>query len=123
MVNFECFTLPTERTPEQIDFDWTKCIEVTTKEFATQLNYDLGMFFFYKEEYDSAKKHFGNCMESYEKIGEQKGFLQIDVANLEAYMRACHGTKHEPSGRSLLEQLNSSIFNQYAVSFYNRNTC
>ncbi|XP_074035699.1 integrator complex subunit 8 [Leptinotarsa decemlineata] len=111
LLTFDCFKLPTENN-DCIEFDWSKSQELSKNEFNAQINYDLGVFFFYREQYDLAKKHFSKCLELFSDIPEINGFYDLDKNMLDVYIKACHGSADIQQG-SLLEQLNSSIVNQY----------
>lgn len=111
VLTFDCFKLPTENN-DCIEFDWSKSEELKRNEFCAQINYDLGVFFFYREQYDLAKKHFSKCFELFADIPEINGFYDVDKKMLEVYIKACHGSADIQKG-SLLEQLNVSVVNQY----------
>ncbi|KAJ8928547.1 hypothetical protein NQ314_018885 [Rhamnusium bicolor] len=111
MLTFNCFKLPTESN-DCIEFDWDKSQPISKNEFYAQINYDLGTFFFYQEEYDLAKKHFSKCLQCFVDMPEVNGFYDVDKRMLEVYIHACHGSQEMHKG-NLLEQLNSSIVNQY----------
>lgn len=114
MLTFNCFNLLTEAN-DSIEFEWEKSQPISKNEFCAQINYDLGTFFFYQEEYDLAKKHFSNCLQCFTEMAENNEFYDVDRHMLEVYINACHGSQEIHKG-NLLEQLNSSIVNQYMVS-------
>nr|XP_023030206.1 integrator complex subunit 8 [Leptinotarsa decemlineata] len=116
LLTFDCFKLPTENN-DCIEFDWSKSQELSKNEFNAQINYDLGVFFFYREQYDLAKKHFSKCLELFSDIPEINGFYDLDKNMLDVYIKACHGSADIQQG-SLLEQLNSSIVNQYMLVWF-----
>ncbi|XP_056638700.1 integrator complex subunit 8 [Diorhabda sublineata] len=111
LLTFDCFKLPTESN-DCIEFDWSKSEELKKNEFCTQINYDLGVFFFYREQYDLAKKHFSECLNLFADIPKINGFYDVDKQMIDVYIKACHGSADIQKG-NLLEQLNSSIVNQY----------
>ncbi|CAH1117237.1 unnamed protein product [Phaedon cochleariae] len=111
LLTFDCFKLPTESN-DCIEFDWLKSEPLSKTEFSAQINYDLGVFFFYREEYDLAKKHFSNCSQLFKNIPNIHGFYDVEKEILDVYIRACHGSADNQKA-SLLEQLNCSIVNQY----------
>ncbi|CAG9860087.1 unnamed protein product [Phyllotreta striolata] len=111
LLTFDCFKLPTE-TNDCLEFDWSKSEELKKNEFCAQINYDLGIFFFYREQYDLAKKHFAKCFDLFTDIPDINGFYDVDRRMLELYIKACHGSADIQKG-SLLEQLNNSIVHQY----------
>lgn len=114
MLTFNCFKLPTEKN--DLEFDWSSAQSISKEEFCAQLNYDLGTFFFYKEDYNLAREHFSNCLSSYKAMKDNNGFVKFSKDVLEVYVRACSGPSDGSKG-SLLEQLNLSVVNQYMVSF------
>ena len=114
MLTFDCFKLPTETN--DLEFEWSSSQIISKEEFSAQVNYDLGTFFFYKEDYNLARDHFQKCLSSYKSIHESNGFVTLNIHVLEVYVRACNGSTDGPKG-NLLEQLNLSIVNQYMVSF------
>ncbi|XP_072390138.1 integrator complex subunit 8 [Diabrotica undecimpunctata] len=111
LLTFDCFKLPTESN-DCIEFEWTKSEELKKNEFCAQINYDLGTFFFHREQYDLAKKHFSKCLELFADIPEINGFYDVDKQMLDVYIKACHGSADIQRG-NLLEQLNNSVVNQY----------
>ncbi|KAG5899842.1 hypothetical protein JTB14_012313 [Gonioctena quinquepunctata] len=111
LLTFDCFKLPTESN-DCIEFDWSKSQQLSKKEFNAQINYDLGVFFFYREQYDLAKKHFSKCVELFSDLPKIDGFYDVDKDMLPVYIKACHGSADIQKG-NLLEQLNSCIVNQY----------
>jgi hypothetical protein len=115
MLTFECFKLPTETN--DLEFDWPCSQPISKEEFSAQLNYDLGTFFFYKEDYNSAREHFSECLSSFRAMKNNNGFVKFNFNVLEVYVRACSGPT-DGSKRSLLEQLNLSIVNHYMVSIF-----
>ncbi|XP_044263221.1 integrator complex subunit 8 [Tribolium madens] len=108
MLTFDCFKLPSETNG--LEFDWSSAQSISKEEFCAQLNYDLGTFFFYKEDYNLARDHFTKCLSSYKAMKENNGFVKFNIKVLEVYVRACSG---DGSKGSLLEQLNTSVVNQF----------
>lgn len=111
LLTFECFKMPTE-TNDSIEFEWSKGKKVSREEFCAQICYDLGTFFFYGEDYESAKQHFTKCQNFYKLMKEQNGFMAFDKNVLGVYVRACDPSV-DVHKKNLLEQLNNSIVNQY----------
>ncbi|CAH0550288.1 unnamed protein product [Brassicogethes aeneus] len=111
MLTFDCFQLPTE-TIDKAECDWSKTLPISKEEFSAQVNYDLGTFYFYREEYLVAKEKFGSSLEFYNAIEKKNGFMDFDKEVLDVYVRACNCFTEGAKG-NLLEQLNSSIVNQY----------
>ncbi|XP_050296923.1 integrator complex subunit 8 [Anthonomus grandis grandis] len=111
MLTFDCFKMPTEKN-DTIEFDWGKATKVSKEEFYAQISYDLGTFFFYQENYESAKQYFSKCLQFTEAVSNQSGFLALDRETLAQYVGACDPTMNIQS-KSLLEQLNNSIVNQF----------
>ncbi|XP_060527282.1 integrator complex subunit 8 isoform X2 [Cylas formicarius] len=111
MLTFDCFNTPTEQN-DNIEFDWSKGQSITKEEFGAQISYDLGTFYFYQEDYNQAKEYFLKCLEYFNTLDKNNGFLNFDKAVLEVFVRACDPTV-DTQKRSLLEQLSNSIVNQY----------
>lgn len=111
MLTFDCFQMPTEQN-DSIEFHWSNGRTVTRQEFCAQICYDLGTFFFYREEYEAAKLHFRQT-DQYIQNGDQSShFITFDSKVLEVYMNACDPAL-ESHQKTLLEQLNISIVNQF----------
>ncbi|XP_066143354.1 integrator complex subunit 8 [Euwallacea fornicatus] len=111
MLTFECFQMPTEEN-DTIEFQWTKASVISREEFSAEICYDLGTFFYYREEYEAAKLHFFKCKSFLNSIVKISGFATIDGKVLEIYMKACDPAA-DVHKKGLLEQLNSSIVNQF----------
>lgn len=115
MLTFDCFQLPTE-TNDKCECDWTKVVDISKEELFAQINYDLATFYFYREDYILAKEKFAQCLKYYNSVENINGFLDLDEETLTVYVKACNCFVEGSKG-NLLEQLNSSIVNQYKVSF------
>lgn len=113
MLTFDCFKLPTETN--DLEFDWLQTHSISVEEFGAQINYDLATYFFYKEDYNSAREHFTKCMTCFEAIKGSNSFINFDRNMLEVYFQACNGAA-DASKANLYEQLSMSIVNQYTVS-------
>lgn len=103
MPKFECFQLPTEIN-EDINFDWTKSESISKEELVAQICYELGTYFFYREEYKLATERFQRCSESLKANKISNGFLNFDKEILDVYLKACCGP---------FDPFNSSIVNNY----------
>ncbi|XP_044746312.1 integrator complex subunit 8 [Coccinella septempunctata] len=103
MPKLECFELPTEIN-ENIKFDWSKSEIISREELVSQICYELGTYFFYREEYKSATERFQRCLESLKAIKSSNGFLNFDEEILEVYLKACCGP---------FDPFSSSIVNNY----------
>lgn len=110
MLTFNCFLMLKENS-SNVETDWSHSIPISNEEFKAQVHYDLGCFFFYKENYKLATKHFVECKEFYKAIRESSGLISIDKEDLEGYILACVGG----SKKNLLHQLRNSVSNQYTV--------
>lgn len=111
MLTFDCFKTPTEEN-DSIDFEWSKGKVVSPEEFRAQICFDLGMFFFYREDYETAKQNFFHCQQFNSAIKERNGFATFNNYTLGVYIQACDPTV-DMHTKSLLEQLNNSIVNQF----------
>lgn len=111
MLTFDCFQMPTEQN-DSIEFHWSNGRTVTKQEFCAQICYDLGTFFFYREEYEAAKLHFRQTYQYVQNGDRSSHFITFDSRVLEVYMNACDPTL-ESHQKTLLEQLNISIVNQF----------
>lgn len=110
MLTFNCFLMLKENS-SNVETDWSHSIPISKEEFKAQVHYDLGCFFFYKENYKLATTHFVECKEFFNAIGESSGLVSIDREDLEGYILACLGG----SKKNLLHQLRNSVANQYTV--------
>lgn len=110
MLTFDCFLMLKENS-SNVETDWSQAIPISTEEFKAQLHYDLGCFFFYKENYKVATTHFVQCKQFFEGIKENVGLVTIDRDDLEGYILACMGG----SNINLLHQLRNSVSSQYTV--------
>ena len=113
MLTYDCFVAPSEHE-SQIDHDWKQAVNISRNEFNAQIHYELGMFYFYKENYDMARTHFKSAVECFKQIDENVGFVSVKLGSLEGYLLAC--TQMEESNKRLLYLLSVSIANQYTVS-------
>ncbi|VEN57796.1 unnamed protein product [Callosobruchus maculatus] len=110
-LTFDCFLLPTESN-DNVELEWSKSQQIEKDEFCAQINYDLGMYFFYREDYELARNHFSQCLYYFKEASVTSTFYEVDRQTLEIYVKACQSSSDIHKG-SLLEQLNFSIVNQY----------
>ncbi|XP_017782006.1 PREDICTED: integrator complex subunit 8 [Nicrophorus vespilloides] len=111
MLGYNCFVLLTEGSRET-QFEWNEAVPISKEEFKSQIHYDLGAFYFYKENYETAFKNFKQSVNYFKEIKDNKGFCSVDYDCLESYLFACNYS--ENSGNiSLLQQMSNSIVNQY----------
>nr|CAH7718702.1 unnamed protein product [Callosobruchus chinensis] len=110
-LTFDCFPLPTESN-DNVELEWSKSQQIERDEFCAQINYDLGMYFFYREDYELARSHFSQCLYYFKEASVTSTFYEVDRQTLEIYVKACQSASDIHKG-SLLEQLNFSIVNQY----------
>uniref|UniRef100_A0AAR5NXE3 INTS8 TPR repeats domain-containing protein n=1 Tax=Dendroctonus ponderosae TaxID=77166 RepID=A0AAR5NXE3_DENPD len=111
LLSFDCFQMPTE-TNDSIEFNWSKATLISRDEFCTQICYDLGTSFFYQEDYKAAKELFHKCQEYLNLVTQQNVFASFDKNSLQVYIKACDPSV-DVHKKSLLEQLNNSIVNQF----------
>lgn len=111
MLSFECFVMLTENN-EGVEHDWQQAQYISRNEFSAQINYELGCFYFYRENYDLAKLHFQNTLEFYNQIIDKVGFANFKTENLEGYVVACR-TQTDGSNRNLLHAFSVCVANQY----------
>lgn len=108
MPKFECFELPTEIN-ENINFDWSKSETISKEELIAQISYELGTYFFYREEYKLATERFHRCLESFNAVRQTNGFLNFEKEILDVYLKACCGP---------FDPFNSSLVNNYMVNLF-----
>lgn len=108
MLTFECFLMLKENS-SNAETDWANALRISDEEFKAQVHFDLGCFFFYKENYKLATTHFTQCKRFFYAIRESTGLISVDPEDLEGYILACLGGTR----KDLLHQLRSSISNQY----------
>ncbi|GJQ85413.1 hypothetical protein Trydic_g23844 [Trypoxylus dichotomus] len=111
MLSFDSFVTLTEND-EDIEHDWKQAHYVSRNEFSAQINYELGCFHFYRENYDVAKAHFQNTMEFYNQIINRIGFANLKMENLDGYLLACK-TQPDANNRNLLHAFSVCVANQY----------
>lgn len=114
LLTYDCFKLLTD-SHECVEFDWSKSQPISRNEFCTQINFELGTFFFHQEQYSLAKQYFSKCLHCFNSLTGPSQFQNVNKELLEIYITACHGSAEIQKG-TLLEQLNMSIVNQYLVS-------
>lgn len=112
LLTFNCFVMLKENS-SNAETDWNNAVPISNKEFKAQVHYDLGCFFFYKENYKLATAHFGQCKQFFYAIRDNTGLISVERDDLEGYVLACMGG----SRKSLLHQLRSSVSSQYTVNF------
>lgn len=110
MLTFECFLMLKENS-DNVETDWSHAIPISSGEFKAQIHYDLGTFFFYKENYKLATTHFVQCKQFLDAVKGDSGLITIDKDDLEGYLLACMGG----SKKNLLHQLRNSVASQYTV--------
>lgn len=111
MLTSDCFLMLKEDS-SNVEIDWSYAVQISKEEFKARLHYDLGCFFFYKENYKLATMHFTQCKHFFDALTETTGLITVDKDDLEGYILACAGgTK-----KDLLHQLRHSVCNGYTVS-------
>lgn len=110
MLTFNCFLMLKENS-SNVETDWSQSIVISNEEFKAEVHYDLGCFFFYKENYKLATTHFVQCKQFFDGIKESSGLTSIDREDLEGYILACMGGNK----RGLLHQLRNSVSSHYTV--------
>lgn len=92
-------------------------MDISPFEYEAQIHYDLGCFYFNRENYELAKQHFFKSSESFYSlnIDADLEYASFDMKYLNGYLCACNVpvVDYTPS---LLQQMNASIADQYAVS-------
>lgn len=112
MLTFDCFLMLKEDS-NNAQMSWSSAVEIPMEEFKAQLHFDVGCFFFYKENYSLATTHFMQSKQFCESVRNSTGFLTVDSEDLEGYIIACSG---KGSQSNLLHQLRTSITNHYTAS-------
>lgn len=110
MLSFDCFLVLTEDNPN-VEFDLNCAKTLNKEEYLAQINYDLATFYFFKEEYDSASKHFMDAMKYFKALKNPAGFMTLNLPTLESYLMACN-TKGNGHKNTLLHQLRISVASQ-----------
>lgn len=111
MLSFDCFVMLTEEA-EDIEHNWMQAHYISRNEFSAQINYELGCFYFYKENYDLARVHLQNAVEFHNQIIEKVGFCNLKMDILEGYSLACKSHVGDKN-RDLLHAFSICIANQY----------
>lgn len=107
MITYNCFESLTE-TSTNTQLNWEQVVPISKEEFEAQVNFDVAVFYFFKEQYDLALKHFKTSIDSLKSIKNPAGFCTLDKDALDNYILACNG-----KSPSLMQQLNTSVVNQY----------
>lgn len=112
MLSYDCFPCLKEDSTD-IKMNWSAAIPISREELLCQLHFDLGSFYFYKENYELATGHFVECKGLIEKVKKGTFCNGLDEADLEGYLVACSaGVTAKPS---LLQQMRICITNHYTV--------
>nr|XP_022899838.1 integrator complex subunit 8 [Onthophagus taurus] len=111
MLNYECFVMLSEDT-DDIEHTWDQAEQISKYEYDAQIHYELGCFFFYKENYDLAKNHFKSAMDCYRFVKTSTGFMYFNVEELQGYLMACQASPEE-SNKNLLHLFSICVANHY----------
>ncbi|KAK9890977.1 hypothetical protein WA026_013315 [Henosepilachna vigintioctopunctata] len=103
MLTFDSFELPTE-TNGNINLNWSNSEPISKEELVAQVCYELGTYFFYREDYNMATKRFLMCLDAFKAIKNANGFVNFDKEILSVYIKSCCGP---------FDPLNVSIVNNY----------
>ncbi|XP_067145057.1 integrator complex subunit 8 [Centruroides vittatus] len=109
-----CLGTVSEEAPNP-NHNWKNGILLNKEEIQCQLSYDLGCYYFHREEYKKAGEYFTNSSSLYPKM-KNSLYCQIDEAKLKGYFNAvAHLTKRQSSLEvaSLQERLQKSLINNY----------
>lgn len=115
MLTFSCFLMLKENS-SNAETDWAHAVPISKEEFKAQVHYDLGCYFFYKQNYKLATAHFVECKKLFVAIKESTGLITVDKDDLEGYLLACMGG----SNKDLLHQLRNSVSSQYTVMIFHK---
>lgn len=113
VLTFDTFQMLTEDSKE-VEHNWEKSIEVSAFEYEAQVHYDLGCFYFNRENYAAARNHFLKSSESYYglNVDADLEYASFDMRRLNGYLNACDVAVLDQNP-SLLQQMNASIADQY----------
>lgn len=115
MLTFDCFIMLKEDS-KNVESNWSHAVPISKEELHAQVHYDLGCYFFYKENYMLATRHFMQSKICFKDLKQTAGFVDIEVEDLDGYISACSSQAGEIQ-KSLLHQMRASITNQYTVSY------
>lgn len=114
ILTFDCFVMLKEDS-KTIVSDWSQAVQISKEELQAQVHYDLGCFFFYKENYVVARAHFMESRTFFKQLTHTTGFADVDTEDLEGYIAACNMETADVH-RNLLHQMRASVTNHYMVS-------
>lgn len=112
LLTFDCFLMLKENSNE-VQTDWTCAVPIPKEELQAQIHFDLGCFFFYKENYSLATIHFTQSRDMLRSLRDAVGFHTIEPEDLDGYIVACNGGE---TPKNLHQQLRISVTNHYKVS-------
>ncbi|XP_014662496.1 PREDICTED: integrator complex subunit 8-like [Priapulus caudatus] len=109
MPALESFTALREEDDDDVSHSWEKGITICQEELIAQISYDLGCFYFFKEDYKKSSEMFVTTSKMLHKIDTPK-YCIIDKKTLEGYLLATGTVCDEPGTTkqelSLLEKVN-----------------
>lgn len=108
---FETFQPLTEDSSD-VETSWDRCVQITTDEFRCQLNFDLGVYFIFRQENSIAREHFSACDELHSHCPQDSVYCKVSRSKLDGYRIAC-GVFSPPAQPSLLCQFHASTKQQY----------
>ncbi|KAK6639269.1 hypothetical protein RUM43_007541 [Polyplax serrata] len=129
MLNLDSLIVPTinsfihiDESTTDINTKWDSGAELSAQELKCQVNYELGCFTFFRDDYVSAKQYFTDCCKLYEELQanvtlqSKVQFCNINRQRLEGYCKAFDiSFKSEDSATpDLYDQFKLSILNQYS---------
>lgn len=108
-----CFGTVSEELPKP-HHCWKNGLLLNKEEIKCQLSYDLGCYYFYREEYKKAGEHFSISSSLYPKMKDSL-YCQIDEVKLKGYYSAVgHLMKQQYIPEvSLQERLQKSVTHEY----------
>nr|XP_018903528.1 PREDICTED: integrator complex subunit 8 [Bemisia tabaci] len=87
MPTFDCFIPLTDGS--EYRQDWSRGIDIDSREFLCQILYDLGTHQVYRQAYPGAKESFNQCVALYNELGPSKlHYCSIPLSNLRGYCQA-----------------------------------
>lgn len=114
LLTMDCFLMLKESS-NGVETDWSHSIAMSKEELQTQLHFDLGCFFFFKENYTVATTHFTRSKQAHRNLQNITGFATVDVEDLDGYILACTGADAQ---KDLQQQFRTCIANHYMVCSY-----
>lgn len=103
---------PLTEDSNDVEMLWENCEPISLEEFRSQLHFDLGVYFIFRQEHEMARQNFSACDDLFSKCLRPSVYCSVSRPKLDGYRIAC-GVYSPPAQTSLLCQFHASIKQQY----------